>query len=813
MQFRTCHPHNQSGSTIRKGIMVNKDTVKTELLFIKMLRDMNKSRAAYLISIAIVAIGFCGYCVLSIATDQMMEARDFFYKATNFCHGFAMVSSAPASMAKGLEQIEGVEAVQARISKTVRVDFGDNSEAQLLLISTSRDGLNLPYLSQGSLPSASGRELVLGDGFSKAHRLFSGGTIDLVIQGSSVPFQIAGSGISPENIYLVKDITQMLPNTAEFDAAFVDYAVMERLFSMSGMANEFVFTLEEGAEFETIKPQIEDLLEPYGCYQVSDLDGNLSCSMLQTELDQLDRVTGAIPFLFLMVAAVILYIALHRMVEQQRTQIGTLMALGLRQRTICFHYMGYGIFVGFAGGLLGGIMGSLCAKPLVSFYMVYFSLPRIPHSLSFSYLIMGAAMSTVFCGGLGWLCARKLWKLTPAQALRPAAPPDARQSPLERLPAFAALFTEAGIMAVRSVFRNRKRSFISLFGIACAFMMIASLVSMNSLIDVFLFDFYEKTQKQDVTIYFSQPVLMEDARQMLRPYLIDKAEYIMALPSTLKSTVNGKSLDSTLQTLEAGSSLCLLYDEAGAPVLTEPGGIVLSVHMAEQLGLKTGDWVVVEMPGKDKKTGRFQISGLSTQYLGSTAYLQPKDLSRLTDYYDACTSILVKAPPSSIEKMRSGLDDVKYVSSIDSRTKVIDTFRSMMGSINMMMGSMAGLGVLIGFSVIYTSSLISFEELKREIATLLMLGMKSKECLDVISTGQWLLTVGGVALGIPMTLWASSAMASSLGTDLYSIPDFVDGWSILFSIGLTFLAVALSSAAIHRKLKKISAVDLLRERE
>lgn len=787
--------------------------MESKLLFFKMLRDMNKSRAAYLISIAIVTIGFCGYCVLSIAADQMMEARDFFYEATSFCDGFAMVASAPASMTKRLEQIDGIETAQARITKTVRVDFKDNSESQLLLLSTSGDGLNQPYLSKGSLPSASGRELVLGDGFSKAHSLFTGDTIDLMIQGSSVPFHISGSGISPENIYLVKDISQMLPNTAEFDAAFVNYAVMERLFSMNGLANEFVFTLEQGADFKDVKPQIEEMLKPYGCYQVSDLDGNLSCSMLQTELTQLDRVTGAIPFLFLMVAAVILYITQHRMVEQQRTQIGTLMALGFRQRTICFHYMGYGVFVGFAGGLLGGVMGSLCAKPLVDFYMVYFSLPRIPHSLSFSYLIMGVAISTVFCGGLGWLCAKKLWKLTPAQALRPASPPDARQSPLERLPAFAALFTEAGLMAVRSVFRNKKRSLISLFGIACAFMMIASLVSMNSLIDVFLFDFYEKTQKQDVTVYFSQPVLIEDARQMLRPYLTEQAEYTLSLPSTLKSTVNGSSLDSTLQTLEAGSSLCLLYDEAGKPVVTKPGGIVLSVHMAKQLGLKTGDWVVVELPGADKKTGRFQVSGLSTQYLGSTAYLQLKDLSRLTGYYDACTSILVKAPPSSIEKMRADLDDAKYVTAIESRTKVLDTFRSMMGSIDLMMGSMAGLGVLIGFSVIYTSSLISFEELKREIATLLMLGMKSKECLDVISTGQWLLTAAGIVLGIPMTLWASSAMSSSLGTDLYSIPDFVNGWSILFSIGLTFLAVALSSAAIHRKLKKISAVDLLRERE
>ena len=74
------------------------------------------------------------------------------------------------------------------------------------------------------------------------------------------------------------------------------------------------------------------------------------------------------------------------------------------------------------------------------------------------------------------------------------------------------------------------------------------------------------------------------------------------------------------------------------------------------------------------------------------------------------------------------------MSGIQSRQDRLSQYRSMMGSMSAIMASMSMLGVIISFAVIYISSLISFEELKRELSTLMMLGLKSKECLDVIST-------------------------------------------------------------------------------
>ena len=94
-----------------------------------------------------------------------------------------------------------------------------------------------------------------------------------------------------------------------------------------------------------------------------------------------------------------------------------------------------------------------------------------------------------------------------------------------------------------------------------------------------------------------------------------------------------------------------------------------------------------------------------------------------------------------------------------------------------------------------------------------MLGLSDRQCLDTVSVSQWLLTFGGVILGVPMTMGASRLISSTMALELFSIPDFVDGASLLVSVGLIFLAVAMSNRAILKKMKKITPVELLRERE
>ncbi|MEG0943409.1 MAG: ABC transporter permease [Angelakisella sp.] len=782
-----------------------------KLLLRKMVRDIRRSLMAYGISAFIVAIGFCGYCVISIAANQLTACRDYFFEVTAFPKTFAEVQSAPAAVAARLSRIPGVERAQARLTRTVRVSGFPQQDTELKLISVEDEGLALPLLSAGMLPESGEMELVVGNGFFNANQLAVGNTLSLAIGGRTEELTICGSGISPENIYMMRSMSEMLPTPATYDAGFISYDTLSSLFSMEGLANEFVLTLAPGVTTEDIEDQVEQILTPYGCIRIYDQLDHLSVGMLQAELEQLPKMTAVVPFLFLSVASVILSISLQRLIQQQRTQAGTFMALGLSQHQVALHYMGYGAFIGFVGGFFGGILGSLLAAPMVDFYRVYFSLPDIPLEFSYSYLFLGTVAATAFCALVGWFCAKSLGQLVPAEALRPAPPKTARLSVLERIPHFNELFTVPGLLAVRSLSRNRRRALISLFGIACAYMITASLVSMSSLFNVFLFDFLEKTQQQDITVSFSSPVPRDDALRAVRDPAIEASEGILEFPVTLHG-LSGK-LECTVQSVAKDSQLCLLYDEDGNRVAVPEGGIVLSRHMANVLGVEVGGQVDMELSYPRKETKSLPVSAIVAQYMGSTAYMSHSSAGRDSGFGDVYTSVLLKAPQSAQDSILARLEDATLVATVQSRTQRLAQFRSMMGSMSSIMMTMTMMGVLIGLAVIYTSSVISFEELRREVSTMMMLGMSSKQCLDVVSVGQWILTIGGILLGIPMTMGVSTLISTTMMSDLYSIPSFVDTPSLILSALLTFAAVLLSSFLMLRKLNKISPVELLRERE
>jgi putative ABC transport system permease protein len=786
------------------------------LLIRKMLREIGRSLSTYGVCVLIIGAGFCGYAVMGIANDQLSAARDEFYRRTAFPDAIAQVESAPLQAASALMEVEGVERAAGRLSEIIRVTGLSRPEdslqdPRLKLISIDDGGMAVPYLSQGQTPAKDRRELAVGDGFLAANGLAAGDGLTLVFQGRRTDFTVSGGGISPENIYILESSSDMFPDLANYDAGFVRYEILSQLLGKPGMANEFLLVLAPGADWEKVKDEVKQVLEPYGCYQVYPRKDEPSVAMLESELDQLDQMTLILPFLFLLVAVVILYISLSRMIQQQRTQIGTMMALGLSSPTVLLHYLGYGAAAGLLGGMLGSLLGYSLAGPMVEYYQFYFSLPdiRVPYSLN--YLFRGTAASTLFCGLVGFVTSAGLSRLNPAKALRPAAPKAARRFFLERIPYFLSLFTAPGIMAVRSLTRNRRRTALSLCGIAMAYMVTATLTSMYSMYDIFIFDYLEESQRQDISVNFRAPVEIRQALSAVRHPSVARAEGVLEFGATLRGPGGEKA--ALMQAISQDSQLCLLYDENRSPVRIREDGLLLSAHMAGVLGVKAGDIIEVEVEYPRKRISRTPVAGIFAQYIGATVYLSHESAAQISDYGDGITTVLLQGSQTAALEIGKKLKDANLVASVLSRQEKLQIYRNMMSSMNGVMASMAMLGVVTGVAVIYVSSLISFEELKREIAVMLTLGLNSKECLDVISVSQWILTVFGVAAGVPLTMLAVGAVSASMSSDLYTLPNFVNTGALGLSVLLTFAAVFLSGAMMHRKIKKLNPAELLRERE
>lgn len=782
----------------------------TGILLKKMLRDIRGSLSAYLSCILIVMLGMCGYSVLELCYDNLVESRDAFFRKTNFCDGFADTADAGLQAASRLESLDGIARAEGRLVRNVEL-AGVTGQAELHLVSWSEGQMNRPLLTRGTMPAEGKQELILGESMAEARGLKPGDTIHIVVNGRKVPMKITGIGTTPENIYMIRDMNELFPSPETYDAAFASYRTVSRLLGKEGMANSFLMRLDNGVEWETVEKQVEQLMDAYGLISAYKGEDQTGAAMVGEEIKQLERMSGAIPFLFLAVASVVLYITLSRMIEQQRTQVGTMMALGISKWRIRLHYLGYGAFVGAVGGLLGTCAGYILAEPMADFYRVYFKLPSASAPLSATYFAVGTLEAAAFCAGVSWLCVGSLWKLMPAAALRPSAPETAGKSVLEKIPGLTKLLTIPGLMGVRTLARNPGRTCFSLAGMAAAYMITATLVSMNTVFDIFIINYWEKTQRQDIMVYFSHPVGRSDAFEAVRDPRIREAEGIIEFPVTLAGP-DGKT-DCTLQAVPKDGQLIKLYRAGGQQVYVRDEGIILSEHMAEILGVKRGDMIEVRTSYPDKGETSTVVTDIIAQYMGSLAYMSYQGAGKVSSYGDGFTGVYLRAPDGVLEDLRERLQGKGTVSLIQSRQEKMEQYRTVMGSMSGIMFSMSLVGVAIGFAVIYVSSLIRYEELKRELSVLMLLGLNSRECLDVLSSGQWILTAGAVILGIPLAFLASLLITATMSGDMYTIPNFLDAKAILAAAGLTACSSFLGSAAMLSKLKKILPAEFLRERE
>ena len=185
-----------------------------KLLLKKMFRDMKKSMAAYSICLLIVAVGFCGYCLMSVAKDHLMASRDLLYERSSFSDGFAEVQEAPAAITDKLKKIPGIADANARIMKEVRIKEVDgeqeNTTARLKLISYVKGGSDVPMLFQGMDAGDGDLQMVAGNAFLEARDWSPGQKIRLLVSGKETEFEITGGGISPENIYIIRNIIHSL---------------------------------------------------------------------------------------------------------------------------------------------------------------------------------------------------------------------------------------------------------------------------------------------------------------------------------------------------------------------------------------------------------------------------------------------------------------------------------------------------------------------------------------------------------------------------------------------------------------------------
>ena len=787
------------------------------MLWRKVFRDLNENKGAYLACSVIVIIALMVFTSFSMLSDNLTMSKENFYTNQNFADGFVQVQALPFTRVESLKQIEGIADIQGRMVKDVRVlllDRAENVYLRLVSIEPGRDNtINDVFLTQGIPLDSRGINIWIDNMFFEANNLELNDTLEIVAMGQRRHLQIVGVGKSPEFIYALRTAADIFPTPETFGIAFVPLEIMQVMFPQDRAFNDVVFTLKPGADFDSVRDQLEHQLRIYGLTAIFPRADHISHLLLTSELDYLDVMSTALPLLFLAVAGAILYIVLKRLIEQQRGQIGILKALGYTQREIITHYLSYAVVIGLSGGTLGAILGMLLSGPLTDLYQMFFNMPSVARGVQFQYLFLGIMLSLGFSLIAGYQGCKGVLTLEPAEAMRPPAPVIGKKVLLEQVGFIWNMFTVQGMMAVRNISRNKGRSIFIFLGIMFCFAISSFTGSMNDLYQKMLYDQYEKVEVYDVRVTLARPL---DERSVVRELQafpgVTNVEAMAEIPVTLSNKWHEQSV--VLLGLPLNSQLYNILDKNYNKIEPPQNGLLLSERLARLLEAEIGTILTVDSSMlRGTNSRNLEVVGIIPQYLGMNAYMELGAVQDFLGQGPLVTAIMVNIYEEKIPALQERYLESTLVAGVDDIGQRLAQMQELMETFGSVIYMFLVIGIIIGFAIIYTSSIITVSERSRELASMMVLGMTPKEVLSVITFEQWILGIPAMVAGIPLGYILMASMSEAVSTDAFTMPVVITPSSYLLAAFVTVLSIWIAQKAAAKKVRNLSLVEVLKSRD
>lgn len=499
---------------------------------------MLRHKKAYLSCIALMALGVWTYTTMNTALVEIEVGKEGYYEDYRLADAFATVSQIPKSSLTKLEEIEGIKRVDGRLTSVVRVLVPDDTDNvyRVKLISTqigmNDERLNAYVLTGGDLQALD--DILIGKDFYEARAYEHGDHVQILANQRLFDFRVTGSILSPEYVYIVEKETELFSDKTKYNIAYADENIMMHMLGMEGAYNDLAFMLEEGYTYDDVKNQLEYKLKAFGLITLYEQEDLISYIMLDQEIEGGKSMSTSLPMSFVAMAAVVLYLMLKRIIEQDRTQIGILKAFGYSDMTVLFHYLFFGLVTGALGAFLGIVISYASIGPYIDFYLVYYQMPIEATVTNYIYYITGGILSVG--GGLAgaYFGAKGIIKLKPADAMRPVAPKAVKKDITHFLPFLKHVLTSRGYMAARNSVRNKVRSIFVVVGIMFSFSMMAIIGMTNGMLDTMFFNQFNHVLKYDAEIALAGDVPYEQSVQSITALDgVTYAEGILKVPVLL----------------------------------------------------------------------------------------------------------------------------------------------------------------------------------------------------------------------------------------------------------------------------------------
>ncbi len=752
----------------------------------KLLRTARAYRAQFISMVVMVALGvgvFLGFNMEWYSID--VDTFSFFDETKLADYRLYSENGFSEGDVKALAGTEGIDAA----SRVLSVNVGVQGTEQSLNLNVVEDYVvSTMLVTSGAAYDPQADGLWLSDRFAEANGIQIGDTLSLSYRGFKITAPVLGLAKAGEQLICVGDENQLMPDYTKFGFCYLTPAKYKSILP-------FAFYPQINLRSALTKAQVESL--------VSDALGRTimmvpkedvtSYAEARGESTEGKAMGGILPVLFLAIALLAMTTTMHRITANEKRQIGTLKALGFRDRRILRHYTSYGFFIGLIGTLLGVALGyGICYMIMNPNGMMgtYFDMPRWDMAVPpFCWGVLAAIVG--FMTLIGYLSVRRMLSGTAAEALRPYVPKAMRRILLERTALWGRL--DFGTRwNLRDVLRHKSRSIMTLVGIVGCMLLLVGGLGMRDTMNSFL-----NLIDRDVSNYVTMVSLAENVDTDAALTLAEQLDADWEAASGI--SLGGRTV--ALQIYDITHDKYRFVDRDNRVTTLTDEGAYACLRLSDAL------------PAGSEAT--------FSPYGGSESYTVPivgALRSVMTENLVMSRACAEKAGiPYTITTLYTDvpipdLPDSALIASSQSHAAIMQTYDSFTQIMDLMILLLVLAAMILGVVVLYNLGLMSYIERSRELATLKVLGFRDRLIGKLLISQNVWLTVVGVLLGIPAGILTLKVLIDKLAGE-YELKMAVGPVTYVVSIALTFGVSLLVGLVVARKNRRIDMVEALKGTE
>ncbi len=566
-------------------------------------------------------------------------------------------------------------------------------------------------------------------------------------------------------------------------------------------------------EIADAKQELDDLEDP----ELFVLDRGTNTGYMSFEGDSqiVENVSAVFPIFFFLIAALVCSTTMTRMVDDDRSQIGTMRALGYSRGAVLMKYLIYAGSAATAGCVAGYFFGGYVFPTVIWIaYGMLYSIPGFFNVWDLPLFLVSLAVSLLCSAGTAYLACRHEMKSTPADLIRPKMPQPGKRILLEHVTPVWKRLKFLHKVTLRNIFRFKKRMAMMILGIAgCTALVLTGFGLHDSVANIANFQF-DDIQRYDLSVTTADPISEDFLSALDASHGPQIEAHAVSLMAAGDFTAGGmtKSVYIVASDDPAITQIVDLHRNGETVPYPGEGEILLTEKLAGMTGVGIGD--TVELSLSDTQKAEFRVSGIAENYVMNYAYLTGATYAAaFGETYEPKTLLIRMAEGADEYALSAALtqrDDVAAVSVTTDTRRMID---NMMQSLNYVVGLVLASAGALAFVVLFNLGNINISERVREIATIKVLGFHRSETGAYVFRESLLLTVMGICIGLPLGVLLHAFVMDQIRVDLVSFKYTIAPVSYLLTVVLVLLFSLITDRILRRKIAKIDMAESLKSNE